>query len=269
MARNIPLKALSSPPGMGGWRGGGWRRCSASIQRSSLCCCLRRPRCPPTSAAGTPRCFCARGRSSSSCSAGWRRWGWLRRRSGRAAAPRSGSAFARCPARGGSCRPVRRCSVRRWQSGLWPGRCCSTSRFTRRSRRCPPGGCWPLSKPRSRCPPAGCTSSWPRNPLLQVLLPTYPLGWAALAIDLAALAVQGGCIFIHRGWRRLPAALLLPTAPRRALALPILAGMIQLRTAEEIRTRYFWPFFFVAVALTVLPAAVQWVWAVRELKTGR
>ena len=93
--------------------------------------------------------------------------------------------------------------------------------------------------------------------------------WAALAIDLAALAVQGGCIFIHRGWRRLPAALLaLPTAVG-ALALPILAGMIQLRTAEEIRTRYFWPFFFVAVALTVLPAAVQWVWAVRELKTGR
>lgn len=71
------------------------------------------------------------------------------------------------------------------------------------------------------------------------------------------------------GWRRLPAALLaLPTAVG-ALALPILAGMIQLRTAEEIRTRYFWPFFFVAVALTVLPAAVQWVWAVRELKTGR
>ena len=118
-------------------------------------------------------------------------------------------------------------------------------------------------------PTGGLYEQLAQNPLLQVLLPTYPLGWAALAIDLAALAVQGGCIFIHRGWRRLPAALLaLPTAVG-ALALPILAGMIQLRTAEEIRTRYFWPFFFVAVALTVLPAAVQWVWAVRELKTGR
>ena len=88
-----------------------------------------------------------------------------------------------------------------------------------------------LSRNPARAATGGLYEQLAQNPLLQVLLPTYPLGWAALAIDLAALAVQGGCIFIHRGWRRLPAALLaLPTAVG-ALALPILAGMIQLRTA--------------------------------------
>ena len=38
-------------------------------------------------------------------------------------------------------------------------------------------------------PTGGLYEQLAQNPLLQVLLPTYPLGWAALAIDLAALAV--------------------------------------------------------------------------------
>lgn len=110
-------------------------------------------------------------------------------------------------------------------------------------------------------PTGGMYDQLAQNPLWQLLLPTYPLGWAALAIDLAALAVQGGCLFFHRGWRRLAAALLaLPTAGG-ALALPVLAGMIRLRDAAETRAMGLWPAFFAVAALTALPAALQWVGA--------
>ena len=46
------------------------------------------------------------------------------------------------------------------------------------------------------------------QPLLQVLAPAFPLGWAALAVGLACVAIQAGCLFFHRGWGRAVSAAL-------------------------------------------------------------
>ena len=46
------------------------------------------------------------------------------------------------------------------------------------------------------------------QPLFQALAPAFPLGWAALAVGLACVAVQSGCLFFHRGWGRAVSAAL-------------------------------------------------------------
>ena len=101
------------------------------------------------------------------------------------------------------------------------------------------------------------------QPLLQVLAPAFPLGWAALAVGLACVAVQSGCLFFHRGWGRAVSA---------ALWLCTCGGA--LLTVYGARQMHQYGFDLYGGALVVglgamaVPLAVQLPWTLLRLRRG-
>ena len=101
------------------------------------------------------------------------------------------------------------------------------------------------------------------QPLLQALAPAFPLGWAALAVGLACVAVQSGCLFFHRGWGRAVSA---------ALWLCTCGGA--LLTVYGARQMHQYGFDLYGGALVVglgamaVPLAVQLPWTLLRLRRG-
>ena len=101
------------------------------------------------------------------------------------------------------------------------------------------------------------------QPLFQALAPAFPLGWAALAVGLACVAVQSGCLFFHRGWGRAASA---------ALWLCTCGGA--LLTVYGARQLHQYGFDLYGGALVVglgamaVPLAVQLPWTLLRLRRG-
>lgn len=101
------------------------------------------------------------------------------------------------------------------------------------------------------------------QPLFQALAPAFPLGWAALALGLACVAVQSGCLFFHRGWGRAVSA---------ALWLCTCGGA--LLTVYGARQMHQYGFDLYGGALVVglgamaVPLAVQLPWTLLRLRRG-
>ena len=101
------------------------------------------------------------------------------------------------------------------------------------------------------------------QPLFQALAPAFPLGWAALAVGLACVAVQSGCLFFHRGWGRAVSA---------ALWLCTCGGA--LLTVYGARQMHQYGFDLYGGALVVglgamaAPLAVQLPWTLLRLRRG-
>lgn len=101
------------------------------------------------------------------------------------------------------------------------------------------------------------------QPLFQALAPAFPLGWAALAVGLACVAVQSGCLFFHRGWGRAVSA---------ALWLCTCGGA--LLTVYGARQMHQYGFDLYGGALVVglgamaVPLAVQLPWTLLRLRRG-
>ena len=101
------------------------------------------------------------------------------------------------------------------------------------------------------------------QPLFQALAPAFPLGWAALALGLACVAVQSGCLFFHRGWGRAVSA---------ALWLCTCGGA--LLTVYGTRQMHQYGFDLYGGALVVglgamaVPLAVQLPWTLLRLRRG-
>lgn len=101
------------------------------------------------------------------------------------------------------------------------------------------------------------------QPLLQALAPAFPLGWAALAVGFACVAIQSGCLFFHRGWGR---------AVSTALWLCTCGGA--LLTVYGARQLHQYGFDLYGGALVVglgamaVPLAVQLPWTLLRLRRG-
>ena len=101
------------------------------------------------------------------------------------------------------------------------------------------------------------------QPLFQALAPAFPLGWAALAVGLACVAIQAGCLFFHRGWGRVVSA---------ALWLCTCGGA--LLTVYGARQMHQYGFDLYGGALVVglgamaVPLAVQLPWTLLRLRRG-
>ena len=101
------------------------------------------------------------------------------------------------------------------------------------------------------------------QPLFQALAPAFPLGWAALAVGLACVAVQSGCLFFHRGWgRAVSAALWLCTCGG---ALLTVYGARQL---HQYGFDLYGGALVVGLAAMAVPLAVQLPWTLLRLRRG-
>lgn len=101
------------------------------------------------------------------------------------------------------------------------------------------------------------------QPLLQVLAPAFPLGWAALAVGFACVAVQSGCLFFHRGWgRAVSAALWLCTCGG---ALLTVYGARQL---HQYGFDLYGGALVVGLGAMAAPLAVQLPWTLLRLRRG-
>ena len=101
------------------------------------------------------------------------------------------------------------------------------------------------------------------QPLLQVLAPAFPLGWAALAVGFACVAVQSGCLFFHRGWgRAVSAALWLCTCGG---ALLTVYGARQL---HQYGFDLYGGALVVGLGAMAVPLAVQLPWTLLRLRRG-
>lgn len=101
------------------------------------------------------------------------------------------------------------------------------------------------------------------QPLFQALAPAFPLGWAALALGLACVAVQSGCLFFHRGWgRAVSAALWLCTCGG---ALLTVYGARQL---HQYGFDLYGGALVVGLGAMAVPLAVQLPWTLLRLRRG-
>lgn len=101
------------------------------------------------------------------------------------------------------------------------------------------------------------------QPLFQALAPAFPLGWAALAVGLACVAVQSGCLFFHRGWgRAVSAALWLCTCGG---ALLTVYGARQL---HQYGFDLYGGALVVGLGAMAAPLAVQLPWTLLRLRRG-
>lgn len=101
------------------------------------------------------------------------------------------------------------------------------------------------------------------QPLFQALAPAFPLGWAALAVGLACVAVQSGCLFFHRGWgRAASAALWLCTCGGALLAV---YGARQL---HQYGFDLYGGALVVGLGAMAVPLAVQLPWTLLRLRRG-
>ena len=101
------------------------------------------------------------------------------------------------------------------------------------------------------------------QPLFQALAPAFPLGWAALAVGLACVAVQSGCLFFHRGWgRAVSAALWLCTCGGALLAV---YGARQL---HQYGFDLYGGALVVGLGAMAVPLAVQLPWTLLRLRRG-
>ena len=101
------------------------------------------------------------------------------------------------------------------------------------------------------------------QPLFQALAPAFPLGWAALAVGLACVAVQSGCLFFHRGWgRAVSAALWLCTCGG---ALLTVYGARQL---HQYGFDLYGGALVVGLGAMAVPLAVQLPWTLLRLHRG-
>ena len=101
------------------------------------------------------------------------------------------------------------------------------------------------------------------QPLFQALAPAFPLGWAALAVGLACVAVQSGCLFFHRGWgRAVSAALWLCTCGG---ALLTVYGARQL---HQYGFDLYGGALVVGLGAMAVPLAVQLPWTLLRLRRG-
>lgn len=101
------------------------------------------------------------------------------------------------------------------------------------------------------------------QPLFQVLAPAFPLGWAALAVGLACVAIQAGCLFFHRGWgRAASAALWLCTCGGALLAV---YGARQL---HQYGFDLYGGALVVGLGAMAVPLAVQLPWTLLRLRRG-
>ena len=101
------------------------------------------------------------------------------------------------------------------------------------------------------------------QPLFQALAPAFPLGWAALAVGLACVAVQSGCLFFHRGWgRAVSAALWLCTCGG---ALLTVYGARQL---HQYGFDLYGGALVVGLGAMAVPLAVQLPWTLLRLRCG-
>lgn len=101
------------------------------------------------------------------------------------------------------------------------------------------------------------------QPLFQALAPAFPLGWAALAVGLACVAVQSGCLFFHRGWgRAISAALWLCTCGGALLAV---YGARQL---HQYGFDLYGGALVVGLGAMAMPLAVQLPWTLLRLRRG-
>lgn len=104
-------------------------------------------------------------------------------------------------------------------------------------------------------------------PLLQLIAPAYPLGWAALAVGLLAVSVQAGCLFFHRGWGRLVSAALLVFTCLGTLIVLYLAWYLHLQQRFIQYPGETAAALAVVLALLLLPA-LQWGWTMLRLGRG-
>lgn len=105
------------------------------------------------------------------------------------------------------------------------------------------------------------------QPLLRLIAPTYPLGWAALAAGLLCVSVQAGCLFFHRGWGRVVSAALFLASCLGGLLTVYLADRLHRQTpinAGEAAAVAGG----IALLLLALPLAVQWGWTLFRLRRG-
>lgn len=101
------------------------------------------------------------------------------------------------------------------------------------------------------------------QPLFQALAPAFPLGWAALAVGLACVAIQSGCLFFHRGWgRAVSAALWLCTCGG---ALLTVYGARQL---HQYGFDLYGGALVVGLGAMAAPLAVQLPWTLLRLRRG-
>ena len=101
------------------------------------------------------------------------------------------------------------------------------------------------------------------QPLFQALAPAFPLGWAALAVGLACVAIQAGCLFFHRGWgRAASAALWLCTCGGALLAV---YGARQL---HQYGFDLYGGALVVGLGAMAVPLAVQLPWTLLRLRRG-
>ena len=101
------------------------------------------------------------------------------------------------------------------------------------------------------------------QPLFQALAPAFPLGWAALAVGLACVAIQSGCLFFHRGWgRAVSAALWLCTCGG---ALLTVYGARQL---HQYGFDLYGGALVVGLGAMAMPLAVQLPWTLLRLRRG-
>ena len=101
------------------------------------------------------------------------------------------------------------------------------------------------------------------QPLFQALAPAFPLGWAALAVGLACVAVQSGCLFFHRGWgRAVSAALWLCTCGG---ALLTVYGARQL---HQYGFDLYGGALVVGLGAMAVPLAVKLPWTLLRLRRG-
>lgn len=105
------------------------------------------------------------------------------------------------------------------------------------------------------------------QPLLRLIAPTYPLGWAALAAGVLCVSVQAGCLFFHRGWGRVVSAALFLASCLGGLLTVYLADRLHRQTpvnAGEAAAVAGG----IALLLLALPLAVQWGWTLFRLRRG-
>ena len=101
------------------------------------------------------------------------------------------------------------------------------------------------------------------QPLFQALAPAFPLGWAVLAVGLACVAIQSGCLFFHRGWgRAVSAALWLCTCGGALLAV---YGARQL---HQYGFDLYGGALVVGLGAMAVPLAVQLPWTLLRLRRG-
>lgn len=101
------------------------------------------------------------------------------------------------------------------------------------------------------------------QPLFQALAPAFPLGWAALAVGLACVAVQSGCLFFHRGWgRAVSAALWLCTCGGALLTV------YGARQMHQYGFDLYGGALVVGLAAMAVPLAVQLPWTLLRLRRG-